>query len=732
MTTTAKALDTGTTAQFDEATAAIAACVARGDCEAAASAADEFLARIGERPQRLLLDGARLSFRGRHREAVRAFHEAGEVLVASAYPAPDSPYSGAYLASQLAFPRSECPAMAEALRNYGRNLLRLRDVDPALAAEVETCPWPAELRVVEFWGGLHLCTTNPRRLLLLSPDMEKEIARVTGTREAIAFAGVGTGREIAYCLDHRADFLHGMTRAHYLFEPKVELVKALLFLRDMSAAIESRELIVFGGTRFLERAREVFGTLRYLLPTVVIGDAKLVEPYTTAIAWDLAAAGTKERVKAYYASPEFKERLRSLAAGQGSPRILVFTCRWTTFLKYCAADFDRAFTQVGGESRLLIEENDSQTLQPALVWRELDEFKPDAIFMVSHARPSLNYVPRELPFISYVQDKCGPLLALSDLVPHASPCDLFVCLYLEHRRFVVDKGIAPEQTFVMPVPVDETMFHPLPRAHPRAAEFTVDASFVKHGVAHVEEAYRRYCADMFAGVPDTPAKQAWTKIVRDLYRETCTHVDRCWYEDELEDLVMSKVAPGSREALRHALAQQIASFHCMVYAPAWRFQFLEALDRAGVELALYGKNWEQNARLRHLTRGPIERDRGLNYVYNFTRVNLSINHSGSMTARLVECALAGGFIMAAGHRAEKDYLPASWYFEPDKELVFFHTSEELVDRCRYYLAHEDERTAIALRMRERALREQTCKAGAAKVLEEWRKLLARTMGAATL
>jgi spore maturation protein CgeB len=728
MSTVASAQTAGAGTTFDEATAAIGALLAREDAAGAAAAATEYLARIGERPQRLLLEGLRCSLSGAHADALRAFREAGEVLVASALPALDTPYSTAYVASQMRIPAHESPALAEGLRNYGRNLVRLREVDPALAAEVETCPWPAGYRLVEFWGGLHLYAPGARRLLVMSPSVERELAGIVARREAIAFAGVGTGREIGYCLAHRADFLHGMTRAHFLFEPKAELVKALLFLRDMRAALAARELIIFGGARFLERAREVFGTLRYSMPTVVIGDPALVEPYTTAISWELTASGAKERAKSYYASAEFKERLRSIAAGQCAPRVLVFTCRWTTFLKYCAADFERAFAKNGCETRFLIEEDDSQTLQPALVWRELAACKPDAVFMVSHARPSLAYVPRELPFISYVQDKCGPLLALSDLLPHVAPRDLFVCLYLEHQRFVVDKGVAPEQTFVMPVPVDETMFYPLPRAHPKAAEFTVDASFVKHGVAHVEEAYRRYCAAMFAGAPATPARQVWTRIVQDLYRETCARVDRCWYEDEMEELVLSRVAPASREALRPALRQQIASFHCEVYAPAWRFQFLEALDQAGIELALYGKNWEQNERLRQLGRGPAERERDLNYVYNFTRVNLSINHSGSMTARLVECALAGGFIMAAAHRAEKDYLPASWYFEPGKELVFFESTADVVERCRHYLAHEDERTAIAQRMRERALREQTCTAGAAKVLAQFRALLAQTLG----
>jgi spore maturation protein CgeB len=47
------------------------------------------------------------------------------------------------------------------------------------------------------------------------------------------------------------------------------------------------------------------------------------------------------------------------------------------------------------------------------------------------------------------------------------------------------------------------------------------------------------------------------------------------------------------------------------------------------------------------------------------------------------------------------------FFEEGKEIVCFDTKEEMLDKIRYYLAHESERQQIAEAARKRVLREHT-------------------------
>jgi spore maturation protein CgeB len=92
-----------------------------------------------------------------------------------------------------------------------------------------------------------------------------------------------------------------------------------------------------------------------------------------------------------------------------------------------------------------------------------------------------------------------------------------------------------------------------------------------------------------------------------------------------------------------------------------------------------------------------------------------------MHQRLVEGSLAGGFFLINRLRSERDGGPIHDYFEEGREVVLFDSADDLLEKCRYYLAHEEERQAIAKRMRERALRQYTLEKAARTVLETFRR-----------
>lgn len=91
-------------------------------------------------------------------------------------------------------------------------------------------------------------------------------------------------------------------------------------------------------------------------------------------------------------------------------------------------------------------------------------------------------------------------------------------------------------------------------------------------------------------------------------------------------------------------------------------------------------------------------------VFYTSKINLNTLHYGEVNAgncRLFEIAGSGGFQICD----RKDEI--NNYFIEDEEIVFFDTTEELIEKINYYLEHQDEAEKIAKRAHQRALNEHT-------------------------
>jgi spore maturation protein CgeB len=109
--------------------------------------------------------------------------------------------------------------------------------------------------------------------------------------------------------------------------------------------------------------------------------------------------------------------------------------------------------------------------------------------------------------------------------------------------------------------------------------------------------------------------------------------------------------------------------------------------------------WKQLAKL------VVKKELG-RYRFNAHRIKDNLlSLAGAMRpqikGRIFEIPACGGFLMTTRDDSLKEY------YVPGQEIVFFEDADDLVEKCRYYLKHEDERRAIAEAGYRRTLVEHT-------------------------
>ena len=141
------------------------------------------------------------------------------------------------------------------------------------------------------------------------------------------------------------------------------------------------------------------------------------------------------------------------------------------------------------------------------------------------------------------------------------------------------------------------------------------------------------------------------------------------------------------------------------------------------DLKIWGTAWEQSRRLREFVQGDGKEftTEEMVKIFNASKISLNLHSSAQHEAidpdgdfvnpRLFEVASCGAFQIVDERKEIRRF------FEPEQEVVTFRNLSDLRDKVDYYLAHEDERTAIAERARTRAHNEHTYQHRMAEMLD---------------
>lgn len=91
-------------------------------------------------------------------------------------------------------------------------------------------------------------------------------------------------------------------------------------------------------------------------------------------------------------------------------------------------------------------------------------------------------------------------------------------------------------------------------------------------------------------------------------------------------------------------------------------------------------------------KGAIDYYYDMPYVFNNSKINLNItlrSIQSGIPLRCIDIMAAGGFLLS---NYQEDFYDS---FIPGKDCVLYESIEDCINKCRYYLSHESERTQIA-------------------------------------
>ena len=162
------------------------------------------------------------------------------------------------------------------------------------------------------------------------------------------------------------------------------------------------------------------------------------------------------------------------------------------------------------------------------------------------------------------------------------------------------------------------------------------------------------------------------------------------------------------------------SRHQMGHLPEnWhRVEMLEAVARAGFNLAIYGRGWESlpdSYAVRKFVRGPeLLPATQVAAAYRASAIVLNVHHPQMVhgcNMRTFEAAACGAFQLV------DDRASLAELFDPTDDIVAYRSSEELVELIRHHLDHPAERAAIAARGRATVLARHTYAQRLAELLQ---------------
>ncbi len=418
--------------------------------------------------------------------------------------------------------------------------------------------------------------------------------------------------------------------------------------------------------------------------------------------------GEKE-IETYYnkKAEEILQRIR-----MGKPRFLFWTSRYTTVLQYHSRDCMEAVQRLGCEAEMLIESDNIHRITKKDIVSIVSQFKPDMIFCIDHFRFEMINLPKELIWITWIQD------FLSNILDKNTPLKLtkkdFIMNHFTTWTRMKEIGYKEEFLIDAPIPANPYIYKPYELNAEEFKKYFCDICFVCHAsdvenhidtivqdlqgrlkeaIYTVYKGYQAYIHDM-GEIFYT--KEIFSEYIKGGVRE---HFNILLNSDILEYFAKDMFENFNQRVFRQVLVDWI-------------------LDAGFTNIKLWGNGWEKEEKYKAYAMGIAENGEMLSKIYQVSKIVIGNNVMTTSAARAWETMLSGGFYMSNYIPEKEDITDIRKIIDVGKDVVMFYNKEDLIKKLHYYLNHEEARKEMINRGRKAALEHMTYDILMKRVLKE--------------
>lgn len=597
------------------------------------------------------------------------------------------------------------------------NLRALAGANPAAHASLLALLPEVEITVSEETPTVVSVRRAERRYSVAAAHPAAEaLSRIDNRMSVCLISGIGSGAELLETLRRTEQPQSGPASAAlpvYLLEPDPCALLAALCLYDFSAPLVCGRLLVWTGAEALEDyARHMSAHRQALFPTHQFA---FLPPSASAFAQrtaecvnrliDVTAeriARLEQAVAAHYAGQDVAAWRNVYTTARRPLRIMGCTSRFTTFIQYCIRDLLAGFERLGCATLLHQEESAVERTTQYDLLATIDAFKPDLILYIDHFRDEFAYIPRNVPFVNWIQDllpnitrpaqrHLGALDFTFVFAPQWLPTLAAIECYADHDVRVLPLGINPD------------IYHPLADC-PK----TFDVLYVSH-LVHPAKTLRPVVDPALGFEINAEESELLADGLISFEKLILVYMLMTKVFDGLliDDLWKYVVQPPLRRSFvkrilgQAGIAADDALFEYFCTAKrihddighAIKTRPLIALARHGTDLRIYGNHWETVPGLSSYARGPAENGAALNTLMNQAKICLNNSPGTSLHMRALEILGAGAFLLSRDIHCDtsdiKDHL------KENEETVLFRNETDIARIVRQWLDNDAERERMA-------------------------------------